>query len=390
MKRGFSFVVFVMAAVIAAFAQESSAPAGNDLQDGSSSVAYVYVASSPGYDSYEISGFSTLADGTLKPLPGSPLSTKVVVYLAANKHWLFGTGATDIYSFSIAPDGVLEHTSSVNTRDFANKVSFPDGLSLDRSGATLYNNDFYADGANNSYQFFDLNQTTGALSYFGAVGYSPGWETPLSFIGNNEYAYGASCYLGVQYIYGFQRSNDGALTNLNLNPSIPVGRDEAYCPSGAAADPFNHVAVAFWPTTNGFSQSGPAQLAVYTADTSGNLTTNSTYENMPTTTVTYVSDMAMSPSGDLLAVSGPNGLEVFHFNGGNPITPYTGLLSNNPIGQIFWDNDHHLFAIIPAPKAGPSPGRLLVFTVTPTSYSQAPGSPYLITTPICMVVVPRS
>jgi hypothetical protein len=37
----------------------------------------------------------------------------------------------------------------------------------------------------------------------------------------------------------------------------------------------------------------------------------------------------MSPSGKLLAVAGTTGLQVFHFNGSNPIKPYTGLLTKN-------------------------------------------------------------
>ena len=390
MKR---FAAFVIAAVVSvAAAEPSSAQTHDESQLDSSSVAYVYVASNPSNNSYQISGFGAASDGALTPIPGSPFSTgaSFVLYMVGEQGWLFGTGDPDIYSFSIAADGALKPASVIDTRDYANKVSYPYSLSLDRTGDTLYNNDFYADGANNSYQFFDLNQASGALSYFGTVGYFPEWETPLSFLGNNQYAYGASCYLGVQDIYGFSRSSNGTLTNLNISPSIPAAPDEGYCPSGAAADSSNHVAVAFWPTTNGYSQSGPAQLAVYSADASGNLTTNSTYENMPTTAVTYVWNMAMSPSGDLVAVSGPNGVQVFHFNGANPITPYTGLLTNNPVGQIFWDNNHHLYALVPAQEAGPSPGRLLVFTVTPKSYGQAPGSPYTIISPICITVVPKS
>ncbi|MGA8621867.1 MAG: hypothetical protein WB660_25500 [Candidatus Sulfotelmatobacter sp.] len=61
-------------------------------------------------------------------------------------------------------------------------------------------------------------------------------------------------------------------------------------------------------------------LYVYTADSSGELTTTSTMANMPKTAVTELLDMSMAPSGRLLAVSGTTGLQVFHFNGSSPIT----------------------------------------------------------------------
>jgi hypothetical protein len=77
------------------------------------------------------------------------------------------------------------------------------------------------------------------------------------------------------------------------------------------------------------------------------------------------------------------GLQVFHFNGSNPITHYTGLLTKDEIDQFFWDNDNHLYAISNAS------GKLFVFTVTPTSVSQAPGSPYTISQPLNIIVLPK-
>ncbi len=81
-------------------------------------------------------------------------------------------------------------------------------------------------------------------------------------------------------------------------------------------------------------------------------------------------DLAMSPSGKLLAVGGTAGLQIFHFNGSDPITHYTGLLTTDDVSQFFWDNDNHLYAI------SQTSGKLFVFTVTPTNVSQAPGSPH--------------
>jgi hypothetical protein len=105
---------------------------------------------------------------------------------------------------------------------------------------------------------------------------------------------------------------------------------------------------------------------------------------MPAVAVKGFSDMKMSPSGKLLAVAGPAGLQVFHFNGGNPITHYTGLIARGQVDQMYWDNENHLYAI------SHSAGKLFVFTVTPTSVTQAPGSPYTITNPQNIIVLPKT
>jgi len=161
-----------------------------------------------------------------------------------------------------------------------------------------------------------------------------------------------------------------------------------YCPYLTATDPTNHLAVPVQPLDNSSLQPlGPYQLATYTADSSGSLTTTSTYSNMPTTSVTTnsslgsLTNISMSPSGQLLAVAGTQGLQVFHFNAADPITPYTSALITGQVDQIFWDNHDHLYAI------SQSAGKLFVLTVTPTSNSQAPGSPYTITSPANLVVL---
>jgi len=104
---------------------------------------------------------------------------------------------------------------------------------------------------------------------------------------------------------------------------------------------------------------------------------------MPATHVVYIVDLRMSPSGKLLAVGGVGGLQVFHFQGSSPITHYTGLLTTDQISQMFWDHNNHLYAL------SQSAGKLHVFTVTPTSAVEAPGSPYKIPSPSEIIVQPR-
>jgi WD40 repeat protein len=320
---------------------------------------------------------------------GSPF-TAAIAYggsLAVNTKYLFATNGVDISSFSVASNGGLRRVASSDAQGFnQSDCGGPVALFLDRSGATLYDEDIYSDCANNAYQFFGVGASTGDLSYLGTTArMTPEFEAPLSFVGNNKYAYGASCYHWNQVIFGFARNSDGALTSLDINPAMPEAQNgNFYCPYLSATDSADHVVVPVQPMSNAsFEPSGAYQLATYTADSSGNLTTNSTYSNMPKVLVAGVTSVSMSPSGELLAVGGTAGLQVFHFNGANPVTHYTGLLTNLEVDQMSWDSDNHLYAI------SQSGGKLFVFTITPTSYSQAAGSPYTITKPQNVTVLAK-
>jgi hypothetical protein len=111
-------------------------------------------------------------------------------------------------------------------------------------------------------------------------------------------------------------------------------------------------------------------LASYTSDnTNGNLTTKSTAATMPKLASNYF-DLSISPSGKLVAAGGgANGFQIFHFNGGDPVTKYTGLLhSSEKFLEFGWDKSNHLYAL--------SQNALHVYTATSTSVKEAPGSPY--------------
>jgi outer membrane protein assembly factor BamB len=56
--------------------------------------------------------------------------------------------------------------------------------------------------------------------------------------------------------------------------------------------------------------------------------------------------MKMDPNGKVLAVATGTGVEFFHFNGADPITPFTGVLggTSGNITNMAWDEDGHLYA----------------------------------------------
>ena len=380
---------FVALATGATFAQVvPPQPQGSAQNHASTSpVALVYVSSSPNGKKAEINAFVANAAGRLTLVTGSPFPGNVG-NIALNSRYLFGTDGVYIYSFSIASNGALKQVSSINAQHY-NQSNYggPTVLFLDRTGKTLYDEDYAVANDNNGYQFFRINQSSGKLNYLGVTHDQSSWfKGPLSFLTNNNYAYQAMCIADMYWtIYGFERDSSGALGTLNANMSPPrPKKDDFYCPYLVTTDQTNHAAMSVQAVNgNTFMLDGLPQLAAYRTDSSGDLLTKSAYWNMPTTANQYVYDIAMSPSGVLLAVGGTSGLQVFHFNGSEPVTHYTGLLTMGEIDQVAWDNDNHLYAI-----SYPL-GKLFVFTITPTSHRQASGSPYAITEPLGIAVLPK-
>jgi hypothetical protein len=352
---------------------------------GAESATFVYVASSKSANNNEIAAYQADSNGRLTPVTGSPFPVNAA-YMAASGNYLFTTDGTNIDSYSVASDGALTESSSMNANESnPNHCGSPLSLFTDRTGSTLYDLDYLSDCANNQYESFSIDGSTGALTFVALTSAaSPVFTRPLSFLGNDTYGYSASCWHYMQEIYGFQRNSDGSLTlvsNLGSAPPMPTPPPgDTYCPWLAAADTSNHVAITLSAMNDySFQAVGPTQIAVYTADSAGNLSTNSTAAGMPGVAVGSVSDMQMSPAGKYLAVAG-TGLQVFNFNGANSVTQLTGLLTKTPIDQIAWDQNKHLYAI------SKSAGQLLVFTITSAGASQAPGSPYNLTAPVNVTV----
>ena len=357
----------------------------------SAPVAFVYVSNNPnGSSTNEINGFAAAANGKLTPVSGSPFRDDVTS-MATNGKYLYASTRNGIYvaGFAIEANGALRWSASTDIVKFNQDDCGSSGpLFLDHTGASLY--DMEVDGnacANNSYQSLATNKSSGQLRNIGGGASDEWFYLPATFIGNNTYAYTAVCLYDMYWeIAGFKRSSGGLLSQININAPTPSPKTgDFFCPSQSAADPTNHVAITFQPVNqNTFSPDGPAQLATYTADSAGNLSTKSTIANMPQASVGTVTDLKMAPSGKLLAVGGTAGLEVFHFNGSSPITHDTGLLTKSEVDQFFWDNDNHLYAISRAA------GKLFVFTVTPTSATQADSSPYTISHPQNIIVQPKT
>jgi hypothetical protein len=314
--------------------------------------------------------------------------------MVVNRKYLFGSTTDDLYldTYAIEPDGALTFAVA---NDISKMTRGKDtigqtlALSLDHTGATLYAFRFpdYAD--NDEYESYTIDKATGALTltpgYTPNGGNSDNGDGAFAISANDKYFYGVASGEYGYDVWMMDRKSNGTLVQPPGSPVIARPEPKngyRFDPIGIAADPSNHVAVVFmnmkWYGTGG-TEDGPSQIAVYTADAKGNLTTTSTYKTMPKVAVdTMPTDaldfvgLKMAPSGKVLAAFGGKGLQVFHFNGASPVTPYATLVQNVDFEQAYWDNSNHLFAV------SQKTGKLYVFTVTPTSITHAPGSPYSI------------
>lgn len=382
----FHFCLAVLVSIIPAFSQNAGI-SGTSIEAATATpppVAYVYVSTGTS----QIAGYAANAAGHLTPVSGSPFKALGGGSMAVNGKYLFGLGPasnqTTIYSYSIAATGALKQVASLNAIKYnpEGAFGFIPFLFLDHTGQTLY--DLVGDDDNNPYQAFRINPANGQLTFIWAGGENRGNSTPMSFIGNNRLAYASTQFYLDPYTYAFQRNSNGTLTEINNNAPLPLAKPgDVYLPIIAIANPSNHLAVAIYAEKGApfGPQDGPELLATYTADTAGNLSTTSTYKNMPGVAVGNVNRLRMSPSGKLLAVAGSAGLQLFHYNGASPITKYTGLLVQGPVSMAYWDNSNHLYAL--------GAGKLYVFTATTTSVKQAVGSPYSVRNPGSLIVQPK-
>lgn len=375
-----------------------------------STVAYVYVTNQPSSGSpYQIVGYAVDASGQLTAVPGSPFSQNVFS-LGASGGYVVAAAATEpeINSYTIGSNGALTMATQFNYQQQTGYASDSGticgglgGFVFDRSGQFLYAGVGDINCSNNdAVASFTFNSSNGSVSYLGNTNIGYEASPAVALLGNNAFAYSAfndECMYGG--IMSFERGSNGLLNETPSTitpaqgPPAPSGstssgvKQPSYAAGLTAADGSNHVAMAEFPC---YAQNGVAatqvQLATYTADANGNLTTADTSVTMPATAISPM-DMKMSPSGTLLAVGGIGGVQVFHFNGASSVTSFTNVLTTDNISHMFWDNSNHLYAItLSGGSLGVSPGKLHVFTVTDTAATEAPGSPYTIAAPMSLAV----
>ncbi len=354
--------------------------------------AYIYISSNYSGSNNQTVGLVANAQGQLSHIAGSPWANNIT-WMAVNGTYLFGSdnvpndNGRNLYSYRIESNGTLKYLGATNIQKTSpdNSCNNSGWLVLDHTGSYLYS--FVGEADCNSevaYQSFSVNKSTGLLNYLGETTPNAFFLGPgLTFATDNLWAYASGGDGMYSATVGFQKQSSGNLTTLTAQPPYPSG-----APSGAfgyvgpnAADTTNHLAVnTYWVTNSGDYD----KIATYAINsTNGNLTTNSTYNNMPETMVDQVTSMAMAPSGKVLAVGGSNGLQIFNFNPSGQATPATQLITRAPITGMYWDNSGHLYAISNADSA------IYVFAVTSSGVTEVPGSPWAVEHPVAMILQPE-
>lgn len=386
-----------------------SGPQAAATSSAASPVARIYLgysypfAASSVQPTEQFAGYSADSEGRITPIAGGPWPG---IAEATTGTWLFAgdfsyNNSRYVTSYKVDSAGALHEAAKY---DLANRAPYGCeklegfwGLYLDHTGATLYATGFY-DGApsggsvngceNNAVlQSYRIDKETGTLTFLGSFEDPNVITLSLTFAGDNQLALGAApgialpgaegpataCDCGIS---AFPRESNGLLVKGPTTVAEPVGTPigQEYSAVLTQSDPFGHLAVWLDP----MEESGNLVLAAYTVHSNGDVTTTNTVDQMPVTGYTSppalgsgMFDMSISPSGKLLAVigGGGSGLSLYHFNGADPITPYVTLLDAGQYPwSTAWDNANHLYVF--------GSDELYVFTVTPTSYSQAPGSPY--------------
>jgi hypothetical protein len=342
-------------------------------------VAWVYLQGATGVNLYDAA-----SNGKLTLVNKSPFQTQGLMTGSTGRH-LFTTTETSINTYAVESNGAIGSVASTTNIDkyTASSCGFVgiNGALLDHTGKYLYVSVSSINGYTTAcvlWQSYKIG-SNGELTYLGDLsGIGAGDLTTIS--SNDIYFYGVNgqsegpCSFGGNHFAGYTRTSGGDLkvnesfkhTDPTPNPS-PAGSNNDYYPFAMTEDPAGHLAVLM-SECNSTDQSQPLAkyLASYTINPkTGAIKATTSYKNMPLTEVDNDIPlnslppmiMNMSPSGKFLAVAG-GGLQFFHFNGAEPITPLSKLLlTGDDIGPLQWDKDDHLYTLN-------TPGQLYEYAVT--------------------------
>lgn len=401
--RIFAFTLCLAALCPAAAFSQTTSGASSTATPAAAQSAYVYVGTTKGVYLY-----SAASNGSLSLVSGSPFSIAGNA-IGSNGKYLVSLGTAYLHSYPVASNGTISgQVSQINTASYSgSECGATYGGLFDHSGQDVYVQRNTQTAECTALQSFKIS-STGGLTFLGSTDFNQtitSTPTLITLTGYGGHAFSfapvGSCTIST---YELQRGSGGLLVGSpGFNQTDPTDQPgSAYQPllppSGDAADSTDHLAIAVISMTNGpCGELGSAQLASYTAISNGDLDSSNTWQNIPTPIVNPTV-LNMSPLGQLLAVGGNTtfvatngsrqtpGLQVFHFDAANPITPYSGVLTTAPIDEIHWDNNNHLYAL------SNSTNKLYAYTVTSSSITPVPGSPYTIaSTPNALVVaVPAS
>jgi len=355
-----------------------------NTEAGPTPVAHVYVQTTRG-----VMVFSAAANGKLTSINGSPYPVSGQIGGISGKY-LISVGTDLLHTYLLKSNGGVGGQVAVNnSQDYGGSECGNNTYStsvFDHTGRYFYLQ-LDSDGTCAAMQSYKL-EPDGSLVYRGNQEYdvvNDGVADPSinpTFASNDVFAYGEFAGEFSSNTFAAYTKVGGGVLNENTHYSqvLPEcypngyegGDDWTYHPIEVAAAPSNYLAATMLALESGYGWDGTYRVASFTINpSSGAISSGNSYSNMPYLAVGYPLAMNSSPSGLLTAVGGSSGVQFLDFNQSQPLADLSGqLLPGIEIDQLAWDYDNHLYAV-----SFPSNG-LYVFTVTPHSFSQAPGSPY--------------
>jgi hypothetical protein len=382
MTMGRIFPLCLLAGILSmasALAQENS-PEPVNSEASSTPEAYVYV-SPHNFSTY---AYSASSSGKLTPIEGSPYKTNANETGATNGKFFLAYDGVTVYSYKVLSNGAIGQEVSYIA---APSVSVDPDCSiydvtagLDHTGSYVYVS--YAGygkkglGCSSILQTFEVSKT-GQLTFKGDTTTVGSLQSLPQGTDNNKFAYSpdvaASDIGGAGYdsscciLAAFSRESTGVVNPIGVETVLPKAQpgSNGHYTVGylLSPNPTNHLAVLL------YSPYGQIQLASFTVDSQGNAKTTNTWENMPVlpnNDIVYA--MSLDPTGKFLAIAHETGVQLYHFDGAKPITPFTKLVGSS--GQIFymaWDDHGHLYALNTS-------GKMHVYNVTSKGMTETSGS----------------
>lgn len=335
---------------------------------------YAYDASSTGKLALiEGSPFKTAGTGGTQNDPAGAM-------VGTNGSYFVTADSTTLYAYKVESNGAIgKLVSQIDTQKYSGSecgaidtnaaASGGVAAQFNHAGDDLYVHLYgaqgpYYEGACDGIQTYGVAKN-GTLTFKGVTEVNQDSSflfTALlpTMIGDGKFGYGYERNLengdlcdGTTYNL-FAAETGGTLSYVSNSYQLPPAPPSGFTwePGPLTDDPTNHLAIAMGSTSDPDCEDypitfGPIQLGSYTVDSQGNLTTTNTYETMPSLPPGDGTNlMKMDPNGKVLAVATGTGVEFFHFNGADPITPFTGVLggTSGNITNMAWDEDGHLYA----------------------------------------------
>ena len=334
-----------------------------------SSVAYIYS------DTNRLNGtnaYTAASDGKVTVIKGSPFPTMGTI-VGTNGKFFITQGEGYLFSYAVKSSGAIGSLESdIDTQLYTGAACGTQSIytitaQYDHTGKFVYVN------LSNSFecsaiQTFEVS-SSGKLTFKGAT-IADNYTVALpSVTGNNKFGEAT----GTGKFYAFSRESSTGVLNLisafetDPTPNPDLAGDNYILDSAATRDPTDHLAMVV------FSDSDYTdQLASYTVDSQGDTVSTNTWADMPLLVngANGFYPLRLDPTGKILAVATGTGVQLFHFNGANPITPFTNIIGvSGFVAWIAWDNSNHLYAVNGAS------GQLHVYTVTSKGITESKDSP---------------